>query len=594
MVCEVARRGRFLVADPYLEPGAPISLGRRGSLPVDAGELVAVEVHAGRGRVVERLGRPSDIRALMRATLIEGGVGTPYPADAVAEAQAVAAEPDGLDEGRVDLRALTTVTVDPPDARDFDDAISVVADGDDLIVHVHIADVSFHVRPGSALDDEAARRALSVYVPGRVEPMLPPVLSNGACSLRQDHDRRAVTVSVRFDAALAAGEPRFQRTLIRSDARLDYTEAHEILEGAPTVRSSEVVETLRRADRVAAELRRRRFARGALEIEAHELVFDLEDGHVADARRDAEPRAHSLVEELMILANEQVAELLARRKLPALYRVHRAPEPEAIEALVARFADLGVPTAPVPKHLSASDAAAWVSAQARVLGPFIRGRKQAGEAFWSQLLRSLDQARYSPENLGHTGLASTAYCHFTSPIRRYPDLVCHRSLLAAIGQDEAFPRGGNDLEELAEHASSTERVAADIERRADGICAASFLAEALRDDREREHDGEITGLIGAGLFVRFSEAFEGFLPSRRLDSGDRFEPNELGTALVGQGNRMRFRLGDPIQIVVTEIDAPRGRVTLDLAGRDPDARPRVPAGPKRGGRPPTRRPRGRR
>jgi ribonuclease R len=596
VVCEVARRGRFLVADPYLEPGAPISLGRRGSLPVEAGELVAVEVHAGRGRVVERLGRADDIRALMRGTLIEGGVGTTYPAQALAEAQAVAAEPDGLDEGRVDLRELTTITVDPPDARDFDDAISVVADGDALIVHVHIADVSFHVRPGSALDDEAARRAFSVYVPGRVEPMLPPVLSNGACSLRQDHDRRAVTVSVRFDAALALGEPRFQRTLIRSDARLDYTEAHGILEGAPALRSAEVVETLRRADRVAAELRRRRFARGALEIEAHELVFDLEKGHVADAHRDAEPRAHALIEELMILANEQVAELLARRKLPALYRVHRAPEPAAIEALVARYADLGVPTAPVPKHMSATDTAAWVSAQARILGPFVRGREQAGEAFWSQLLRSLDQARYSPENLGHTGLASTAYCHFTSPIRRYPDLVCHRSLLAAIGQDEAFPAGGNELEELAENASSTERVAADIERRADGICAASYLADQLRDDREREHDGEITGLIGAGLFVRFSDAFEGFLPSRRLDAGDRFEPNELGTALVGQGNRKRFRLGDPLRIVVTEIDAPRGRVTLDLAGREPDERPRprVPAGPTRAGRPPTRRPRGRR
>ena len=300
----------------------------------------------------------------------------------------------------------------------------------------------------------------------------------------------------------------------------------------------------------------------------------------------------------MILANEQVAQLLARRKLPALYRVHRAPAPESIEALVKRFADLGVPTAPVPKHLSDADTAAWVSAQARVLGRYIRSRDGVGEAFWSQLLRSLDQARYLPENLGHTGLASTAYCHFTSPIRRYPDLVCHRSLLAAIGQDEVMPRAGNDLVELAEHASSMERAAADIERRADGICAASLLVHELADDREREHRGEITGLIGAGLFVRFSDVFEGFLPSRRLDLGDRFEPNELGTALVGSGNGKRFRLGDPIDVVVTEIDPPRGRVTLDIAGRDPRderERPRAPGGPKkRGGRPPTRRPRGRR
>jgi ribonuclease R len=595
-VCEVARRGRFLVADPYLEPGSPISLGRRGSLPVDQGELVAVEVHAGRGRVVERLGRPTDIRALTRGVLIEGGVGTPYPEPALDDARAAAVEPDGLDEGRVDLRELPTVTVDPPDARDFDDAISVVADGDALIVFVHIADVAFHIRPGTALDREAARRALSVYVPGRVEPMLPPALSNDVCSLKQDRDRRAVTVEVRFNAKLQPGEPRFQRTLIRSDARLDYTEAHEILEGAPTTRSAIVVETLRLADRVSVELRRRRFARGALAIEAHELVFELDDGRVAEARRDAEPRAHSLVEELMILANEQVAELLARRKLPALFRVHRAPEPAAIDSLVKRFADLGVPTAAVPKHMSDADAASWVSEQARVLGSFLRGSGRTGEALWSLLLRSLDQARYLPENLGHTGLASKAYCHFTSPIRRYPDLVCHRSLLSAIGQQEAQPAGGNELAELAEQASTTERVAADIERRADGICAASLLVDELREDPQREHDGEITGLIGPGLFVRFSDVFEGFLPSRRLDFGDRFDPNELGTALVGRANGRRFRLGDSVGVVVTEIDAPRGRVTLDLAGREPrdDERPRGAAGKQRGGRPPTRRPRGRR
>jgi ribonuclease R len=246
--------------------------------------------------------------------------------------------------------------------------------------------------------------------------------------------------------------------------------------------------------------------------------------------------------------------------------------------------------------MRADQTAAWVSAQATVLGAYIRGREQRGEAFWSQLLRSLDQARYLPENLGHTGLASKAYCHFTSPIRRYPDLVCHRSLLAAIGQGEVLPTGGNELVELAEHASNTERAAADIERRADGICAAALLLDVLRDDREREHEGEITGLIGPGLFVRFSDTFEGFLPSRRLDAGDRFDPNELGTALVGRANGRRFRLGDPIDVIVTEIDPPRGRVTLDLAGREPHEveQMRRPPAPKRGGRPPTRRPRARR
>jgi ribonuclease R len=312
-------------------------------------------------------------------------------------------------------------------------------------------------------------------------------------------------------------------------------------------------------------LRRRRFARGALRVESPEITFAFDGrGGVERAWLESEPKAHALIEELMILANEAVAGLLAGRRREALYRVHEPPEPQAVELLLAKLTDLEVPTPPVPKRetMSPADAARLAAAASERVADYVRGRGRGAEAFPALVLRALKQARYDPRNLGHSGLASTAYAHFTSPIRRYPDLIVHRALLRELGQgDDPSPE---DLAALAEHTSRQERAAAQIEYRADEICLAWLLERQLFDRGwEEPFAGEIIGVIPSGVFVRFGEVFEGYLPARRMQ-GDYFELNDLGTALVGRRGGRRYRLGDEIEIRVEDIRRSEGKVELSI------------------------------
>ena len=268
--------------------------------------------------------------------------------------------------------------------------------------------------------------------------------------------------------------------------------------------------------------------------------FDGEGG-VADAWLEAEAHAHVLVEELMIRANEVVGELLSSRRREALYRVHERPDPQAVEHLLAKLADLGVPTPPAPKKLAPQDAAALAGAISERVAEYVAQSGRGRYAFPSLVLRALKRARYDPKNLGHSGLASTAYCHFTSPIRRYPDLIVHRALLRELGQgDDPLPE---DLYGLAERTSEREREAAKVEYLADEICLAWLLERRLYEEGwDAKWEGEIVGLIGSGLFVRFGEVFEGFIPARRLH-GEFFELNPLGTALRGRNTRPRLPAG---------------------------------------------------
>jgi ribonuclease R len=392
--------------------------------------------------------------------------------------------------------------------------------------------------------------------------MLPPELADDLCSLRPHQDRLCVTVEVPLDAGLEPGEPLFYRSVIRSRARLTYGQAEAILAGRERA-EPELAEALRLAERVASELRERRFRRGALRVESTEIAFAFDGrGGVERAWREAEPHAHMLVEELMILANECVASLLAGRRREALFRVHERPEPQAVELLLARLADLEVPTppAPEPERFSPADAARVAAEASERVAEYVARAGRGREAFPTLVLRALKQARYDERNLGHSGLASAAYCHFTSPIRRYPDLVCHRAVLREL--DLSGDQVPAELPELAAHASERERAAAQIEYRADEICLAWLLEERLYElGWEHGFDGEIIGVIGSGLFARFGEVFEGFLPARRL-GGDYFELNPLATALVGRRGGGAYRLGDPIEVRVESIDRPQGKVEL--------------------------------
>ena len=392
--------------------------------------------------------------------------------------------------------------------------------------------------------------------------MLPPELGTISLSL-PDSGWRRLTVELPFGPGLELGEPLFYRSVIHSRARLTYEEVEASLAGREG--EAEVAEGLRLAERLAAALRGRRFARGALRIETAEVAFAFDgEGRVERAWLESEPHAHMLVEELMILANEAVAGLLAGRRREALYRVHERPEPQSIERLLAMLSDLEVPTppAPEPERLSPALAAHLAGEISERVSDYVQDSGRGVTAFSSLVLRSLKQARYDPHNLGHSGLASPAYCHFTSPIRRYPDLVCHRALLRELGATDE--PAAEDLASSAEHASAREREAAAVEYAADEICLAWLLDDRLFQlGWDATFEGEITGLIGSGLFVRFGDVFEGFLPARRLP-GEYFELNRLGTALQARRSGRRYRLGDPVTVRVEKIDRADGKVELSL------------------------------
>jgi len=553
LVAELARRGKLLVGEPFFEGGVPVTVDRKGSGNASPGDLVVLRLGRGRAKVESVLGRPGDVGAVLEGLLWHEGVRRPHAP--------VPPPPEELEADRTDLRGLFAFTIDPDEAKDFDDALSFRREGDGIRAWVHIADVSAYVPAGSPLDRDAAERAFSSYVPGRVEPMLPEQLSADLCSLRPNEDRRCVTVEVLFDADLNAGEPLFYRSVIRSRERLTYTHAQAVLAGAKRA-PDETTEVLRLAERVATELRRKRYARGALRIEAGETAFEFDgEGGVERAWIEAEPLAHSLVEEMMILANEAVAGLLGARKREALYRVHERPDPQSVELLLAKLAELEVPTPPVPEHLTPGEAAKLAARVSERVAEYTEQSGRGREAFQALVLRALKQARYDPRNLGHSGLASQAYCHFTSPIRRYPDLVVHRALLRELGvSDDPLPE---DLENAADWTSVRERELASVEYKADEICLAWLLERRLFEEGwEAEFDGEIVGAIGSGIFVRFGAVFEGYVPARKLP-GDYYELNPLATALVGRRSGFAYRLGDPIRVRVDRIEKPGGRVSLE-------------------------------
>jgi ribonuclease R len=553
------KHGRFLTVAPLFERGSRVNVDkpRRGER---VGDLVqVVPARGGRARIERRIGRPDVARDVLDALMVHRGLRRRF--DPLVEREArLAASEVVADGSRKDFRGLTTFTIDPPTAKDFDDAISAEELPDGAVrVWVHIADVSAFVRPGSALDREAFRRANSVYVPGLVEPMLPEALSNRACSLVPGQDRLTVTVELELEGARVR-RTAFHRSVIRSDERLDYPRVERIFAG-----SEQAVDPwaapLRAARKAAQALADAREARGALAVESSEPEFGFSrEGHVESLLPSEQTESHRLIEFLMIAANEAVAGLLESRKLPALFRVHEPPDPPRVERLIAQLDSLDVPTPPVPDPMTPQQAGVAVSEAARLVNGEVRRRGHGRAAFTSLVLRSLKQAHYTPRNLGHYGLRSTRYCHFTSPIRRYPDLICHRALLGAIGAGEASVRA-SDLQAAGEWCSARERDAMAIERNADNVARAFLLERRLFEEGwDQEFSGEVAGIIGAGAFVAF-DGYEGLLGVRRL-RGEWWDLNELETMLVGTQSEKRIRLGDAVTVQIEKVDAVRGRVDL--------------------------------
>jgi ribonuclease R len=516
-----------------------------------------------RGRERERA-RPKTAReaveALLRERLGTRGFEAALELEAGRRADAVEASPGR----RRDLTALPTFTVDPASARDFDDAVSARREEDGARVWIHIADVAAHVKPGSPLDLEARRRANSTYAPGAVEPMLPRALSEDACSLAPGVERLAVTAEIELAPSGAPRSASFYRSRIESDARLSYDELDLVF--ADRSRAPEPVAGPLAIAREAAALLGERRGTTSLDVESFEPEFRFDGaGNVTGAHGVEQTESHRLIERLMILANEGVAQLLERKRVPAIYRVHAPPAPSRIERLREQLRALEVPTPPLREGLTASEAAEVAAQASRLVIAEAARRGHGREAYTSLVLRSLMQAQYSDANSGHAGLGSPAYCHFTSPIRRYPDLVVHRALLAALGEGEEAPRAA-EAREVAWRCSERERESAKIERDADGVCAA-FLLERELEQRgwEVAFEGEVSGVVQAGAFAglagELGDVYEGFVPARTMGA-ERYGLNETETALVGRESGSALPLGDPISVRVTGIDAPRGRVDL--------------------------------
>ncbi|MEI6726483.1 MAG: RNB domain-containing ribonuclease, partial [Actinomycetes bacterium] len=509
----VARWGKFWSLEPlFADPRS--YLVAKGSLPPRLDDIVlAVPFHGDRCRIVEVLGRVDELKAVLRAMLYSEGLPQGTSPAVLEEAAAAGARAARPDHGRRDLTGVPTFTIDPDTARDFDDAISVERAGDGYQAHVHIADVSYFVDPGGAIEREARRRTSSVYLPLFAEPMLPAALSSDLCSLVPRRPRKGVTVEFGFAADGRRTSVQFYRSLISSDHRLTYgfvdgiiadgveappaggeaASAAAAVPDATTEADDELVARLRLARELAGVLRRRRAARGALTLGSFEPEYGFDRaGLLTSAVARPETPSHSLVEEFMLAANEAVAEFLLRKKGRALYRVHEPPAPASVRELLDQLAELGVPTPPFPTG-QAVPAAALAEAYGRLsrLIAETSAREGRGRLAWSTLvLRSLKQARYSPSNLGHFGLASPAYAHFTSPIRRYPDLVTHRSLLEHLGE------GGGELGEaelaaVAEDCSERERQISRLELRADDVALSFLLEEKLKEEGwEQDFEGE--------------------------------------------------------------------------------------------------------
>jgi ribonuclease R len=559
----IARRGRFQVAMPLLERGEQLPV-TRGRVKVRDGRIALCRVDGRGAQPIVDLGRADRARDVVAALLAHRDVRPTFPRRLEEEAVQASSRLREERGGRRDLTAAPTFTVDPKTARDFDDAVSAQRDRDGWRLWIHIADVAAHVPAGGGLDREAADRANSTYAPGTVAPMLPRGLSDDACSLNPGVDRLAVTAEVELGADGRARGTSFYRSLIRSDARLDYEELDRIFAGRE--RPPELIAEPIAAARAAAAAIAERGGPATLEVKGAEPEFAFDaDGNVAGASAVEQTESHRLIERLMILTNEQVANLLERKGTPALYRVHEPPDPARIGQLIDQLDSLDLPTPPLPDDLAPSRAGELAAEASRLVAREAERRGHGGASLSSLVLRSLKQARYSERNLGHAGLGSPAYAHFTSPIRRYPDLIAHRALLSVLGAGEPPPER-SEVAAAATHCSERERESMRIERDGDDICLAFLLERELRERGwDAGFEGEVSGVVGAGAFVRFAgehaDVYEGFLPAR-LVPGERYELNALETALVGTRTGTRIGFGDPVRVGVTGIEAPRGRVDL--------------------------------
>ena len=555
LATEPGRRNEFHVHASLVQGLANDDLVLARVLPGRRMGLTSVEIQ-------KRIGNANEPKAFSLIAIQNAGIPYEFPTEAVAQARA--SKPVALGN-RTDLRDIPLITIDGADARDFDDAVFAEPDRDSAGWHivVAIADVAHYVRSSDALDREARRRGNSVYFPDRVVPMLPEALSNGLCSLRPNEDRACLAVHLWIGPQGGVKRFQFQRGLMRSAGRLTYEQIQKASDGhaddltAPLHDS--VIQPLYRAYEALDTARRRR---QPLDLDLPERKISLdEDGAVADIRPVPRLASHRLIEEFMIAANVAAAQLLTQRNRPCMYRVHDRPDPERIDDLRALLAEHGFR---VPRGHSPDPS---------LFNTVLRQVKDTprAELFSQLILRAQKQATYSPNNIGHFGLSLGRYAHFTSPIRRYSDLLVHRSIICALDlDDDGLGSGAEEVfADIGDHLSVTERRAASAEREVFDRYAASYLERRVGSTL----GGTISGVSRAGLFVRLDETgADGLLPMSLLPA-DYYRHDEKRHALVGERTGQLFHLGDRLAVRLREVVGIAGQITLDLATTPPGRRP---------------------
>ena len=525
--------------------------------------IARITRHAGsasvaQARIEKRLDPDRPIELATESAIARFDLPCEFPAAALREAQAFGDHVDPREAAaRVDLRELPLVTIDGEDARDFDDAVYAEPHGGGFRLIVAIADVSHYVRPGSALDAQAQERGTSVYFPTRVLPMLPTALSDHLCSLAPNVDRLCFAADMIVSKNGALKDARFYPAVMRSAARLTYTLAHEALfEGRPAARTQlgALLPRIMVLVDVYQALYRARGRRGALDFDAAEAEFVIDTGeHVRAIELRARNDAHRLIEECMVLANSAVAQALEKAHVPTLYRVHGVPEDEKLERLASTLGSLGI-DARLPKTVTTRD-----------LQAIARRVSDLSERTFveSLVVRAMPQALYQPTNIGHFGLALTHYAHFTSPIRRYPDLVVHRTLKALIkapgGSAKRYAVG--ELSALGESTSRLEKRADEADRYVSGFLKCTYLKERIG----QTFQGLITTVVEFGCFVQILEvAVDGLLHINNLRD-DLYVMEEDGHAWRGRRSGRRLRTGSHLRVVVTAVNPIEGLIDLALA-----------------------------
>lgn len=553
----VMQRGKTVFVRPASKKYPDLIIPKNRTLDARSGDRVAVKVMfrgdgrlSAQGAITRIFGRNGTMEASIAAILHENGITVPFPDEVLRQADACGDTVDPAEAARrMDLREKLIFTIDGDDARDFDDAVSLEPmENGHMLLGVHIADVSHYVTPGSPLDDEAYRRGTSVYYPGHVVPMLPVALSNGICSLNPDVDRLAFSAFLEVDKDGRCHKSQFAKTVIRSKARMTYRKMNEIFDGNEERRAEYafLTETADRMHALSQAMRRRRMERGALDLDLPEAeILTDESGEPVEVSFRARGDAEKMIEEFMLAANEAVAAYMTHRNNPTVYRVHESPDPEKLRVF-AQFAR------PFGYRVDASKPNDTAQLQAVLDGAKDDPRQRALPTL---LLRSLARARYDAECLGHYGLQAKEYLHFTSPIRRYPDLVAHRMLFKAISGQQYTKSDWVFCEEAASQSTTREFAADTAERDIDKLYLAAYMEQFIGQD----FDGEVSGVTSFGLFVSLKNAVEGLIRVEDLP-GDDYEFDDQKMMLIGRRSRVRYTMGTPMRVRLTAASRVTGLI----------------------------------